>query len=381
MSGSHWILRYKLHHIPLWFAYHFLWWTMRIGSPVAVFHAIFYTPGATKFFFYLILQALAVYFNLYVLVPRLLEKRKYVLYTSIVVVTVVVTALLIVTGYYFGAWMAGRPFQEVYGIDPSNWYSLFEGSALPSTAASMTLAMSIKLASDWLRARRREALLEREKLDTELKFLRSQFNPHFLFNTINSIFVLINKNPAMASDALAKFSDLLRYQLYECNEDQIPLHQEVLYLENFIELERLRQSADHLRLTVEIDQPPHPDLMITPFVMIPFVENAFKHVSRSKDTDNFISITLKFDDRVLLFSVTNSIRPSTEISREVVARSGIGLKNVRRRLDLLYEEKYNLLVVQNEPEFQVKLRMSLQCRSEGRDHVGENSSATLVNEA
>ncbi|MEJ0029097.1 MAG: histidine kinase [Bacteroidota bacterium] len=349
-SSLHWFFRYKLHHIPMWFAYHFLWWTMRIGSPVATFNAIFYSPGIVKFFFYMVFQAVAVYVNLYVLIPRLLEKGKYFRYVVLLLLTIVLAALLIVTGYYLQAWLADVSFHDMFGTG-ANWYSLFEGGALPSTAASMTLAMSIKLASDWIQSRRREKAMEKEKLETELKFLRSQFNPHFLFNTINSIFVLINKDPPSASEALAKFSDLLRYQLYECTEERISLRRELHYLNNFIELEKLRHAADRFDLSIHISDEYHEDLSIAPFVLIPFVENAFKHVSRSKDHDNFISIKLSFDRERLAFEVDNSMREQNEISREIVAHKGIGLKNVRRRLDLIYGDRYDLGIRQDGNRF------------------------------
>ena len=137
----------------------------------------------------MVLQAAGVYFNLYFLMPRYLERGRYLQYIFFLLLTIVVTAALIVSGYYIGAWLSSKTFQEMYHMDPANYFSLFESGALPSTAASMTLAMSIKLAKNWIQAKRREQLLEREKLETELKFLKAQFNPHFLFNTINSIFV------------------------------------------------------------------------------------------------------------------------------------------------------------------------------------------------
>ena len=230
----------------------------------------------------MVFQAIGVYFNLYFLIPRFLEKGRYVPYVSLLLLTIISTAAFIVSGYYLGALLSEKTFQELYNMDPANYFYLFESGALPSTAASMTLAMSIKLTKNWIQTRRREQLLQKEKLETELKFLRAQFNPHFLFNTINSIFVLIHKNPTMASEALAKFSDLLRYQLYECNEHEIPLPQEIRYLENFIELQKLRQDNSNLELSVQLDQQHTLDLSIAPFVLIPFVENAFKHVSQQK---------------------------------------------------------------------------------------------------
>ena len=354
------IFKYKLHHIPLWFAYHFLWWTMRIGSPVDVFYAIFYSPGTAKFFFYMVFQAIAVYFNLYYLVPRFLEKGKYLTYTSILVGVIIATALCIVSGYYVASWSSGLPFKDLYGVEPSNWYALFEGGALPSTVASMTLAMSIKLAGDWLRSRRREKILEKEKLETELKFLRSQFNPHFLFNTINSIFVLINKNPAVASQALAKFSDLLRYQLYECNENEIPLRQELTYIENFIELEKLRHSTHDLNVNIDISKEHQSNLLIAPLLLIPFIENAFKHVSRSPDHENFIDMKLSMDKGRLTFRVVNTARAQNEVSRELLTHDGIGLKNVRRRLDLLYHDGYSLTTGAANGQYTVLLEIQLR---------------------
>ena len=157
----------------------------------------------------------------------------------------------------------------------------------------MTLALSIKLTKNWMSTRNREKELEREKLEAELKFLRSQMNPHFLFNTINSIFVLINKNPAVASQSLAKFSELLRYQLYECNEPQIPLNRELTYVGNFIELQGLRQDHDYIDLKVNIDNRHVDDFSIAPFVIIPFIENAFKHVSRRNERSNWIVMNLE----------------------------------------------------------------------------------------
>jgi sensor histidine kinase YesM len=342
----------------MWFAYHFLWWTMRIGSPVAVFNAILFTPGLYKFSFYLVFQVLAVYFNLYFLIPKFLKRGKYFSYVLLLLVTIICTANLIVSGYFFGAWAAGHTFRELYGID-ANWYSLFEGGALPSTAASMTLAMSIKLASDWVTSQRRQQQLEKEKLETELKFLRAQFNPHFLFNTINSIFVLINKNPSMASDALAKFSDLLRYQLYECNENEIPVRQELSYMQSFIELERLRHNAPNFEVRIDIDNDHEANLIIAPFVLIPFVENAFKHVSRSKERTNYIDIDLTFKKKRLSFTVVNSAQEQSERSREVVQHEGIGLKNVRRRLELIYPGQYELTVEQTTERFNISLIIDL----------------------
>jgi two-component system, LytTR family, sensor kinase len=352
-----WLFQYKLYHLPFWFAYHFMWWTLRIGSPMAVLASLALPHAAFKFVFYMVFQAIGVYFNLYFLVPRYLEKGRYLYYILTLLITIISTAMLIVSGYYIGAWVLDKPFEELYHTDPANYFSLFESGALPSTAASMTLAMSIKLTKNWIQSKRREQLLEKEKMETELKFLRAQFNPHFLFNTINSIFVLIHKNPKMASESLAKFSELLRYQLYECNEQQIPVTQELKYLENFIELQKLRQDGN-VDMNFHLEKPANPDLSVAPFIIMPFMENAFKHVSQHKNARNWIAMNCRFVDQQLHLEISNSASDSKSLD-EAISYRGIGLQNVQRRLDLLYPNEYELNIKQDSDQFQISLKLNL----------------------
>ena len=352
-----WFLRYKLYHIPFWMAYNFVWWTLRIGSPLEVGRAIVTTPAATcKYLFYVVFQILGICFNLYVLMPKLLDRGRYAQYTVAVLLTIIVCAGLILGGYYAGPLVSDKTFQELYGRSPFDVYGLFESGSLPSTAAAMTLAMSIKLTKRWIEGRQRLQLLEQEKVETELKFLKSQFNPHFLFNTINSIFVLINKDPRKASDALAKFSDLLRYQLYECNEHLITLEQELAYLENFVMLQRLRQDES---VTVRFSKLPSQQrpLSIAPFMLMPFVENAFKHVSRDRHQTNSIDIALSLHESTLRLHVTNTM--SVETARDVSNAGGIGLPNVNRRLSLLYPDTHRLMIKNDGLTFEVLLELQL----------------------
>ncbi|WP_291044921.1 sensor histidine kinase [Dyadobacter sp. 50-39] len=335
-ARAHWFFRYKLYHIPFWIVYHYIWWVVALGNPVKVVEALF-TTAVFKFLFYVVWQALAVYFNLYFLVPRYLEKGKYTQFLVLLLLTIVTTAALIVPGYYIGAWAAGKTLQEYYGPGNYAFFHMMLGGPLSSTVAATTFAMSIKLAKNWLQTRQRQQMLEKEKLETELNFLKYQFNPHFLFNSINSIFFLIHKNPDRASASLAKFSELLRHQLYECNDHQIPLNKEIAYLQNFIELEKLRQN-DNLEVIFEVDQHFSRQPGIAPFVLMTFMENAFKHVSRHSHELNWIHGNLRLANTSLTFNLSNSV--SEERNQEVVHYGGIGLKNVRRRLDLIYPGKY-----------------------------------------
>jgi LytS/YehU family sensor histidine kinase len=270
--------------------------------------------------------------------------------------TVLCAASLIVPGYFLSVFLSGKTFDELFGPGNHGFFDLLIWSPLPTTVASTTLAMSIKFAKNWIQTQRRQQLLEKERLETELKFLKYQFNPHFLFNTINSIFFLIHKNPDMASDSLAKFSDLLRYQLYECNDSQILLSKEISYMENSIELEKLRLN-NNVEVAVHIDDHNMENLGIAPFILMTFVENAFKHVSMHEDKPNWIRIKLDIDRQELNFIVSNST--SHGASTDVMRYGGIGLKNVQRRLDLIYPGQYDLNIQSNNNSFEIKLRINL----------------------
>jgi two-component system LytT family sensor kinase len=362
-SKFDWLFKYKLYHLPFWFVYHYLWWTVNIGSAWDAANNIFHSAYSIKYCFYVIFQALGVYFNLYFLIPRFLERGRYFEYISLLFLTILFTAGFIVPGYYVSAWLSVHTFQELYGVDPKKYFFFFQINTLPSTAASMTLAMSVKLTKNWIQSKRREQALEKEKLETELKFLKSQFNPHFLFNTINSIFVLIDKNPRKASESLAKFSDILRYQLYECNEQQIPLDQELNYLENFIELQKLRQDHGNVEMAIETELSHTGNLVIAPFILVPFIENAFKHVSRHRDGLNWIRMNLALDRDALHLEIANSTSALQLSSSAFLRQSGIGLKNVKRRLELLYTGKYSLTTDHDKDIFHVQLRIELQQRN------------------
>lgn len=356
-NSFHWLFKYKLYHLPFWFVYHYLWWSLSSGFLDAA-NNIFFSNYTIKFAFYVIFQAIGVYFNLYYLIPKFLEKGKIITYVVSVILTILVTAALIITGYYLSAWWTGIPFKELFGEEPTAFFHFFKTNSFPSTVASMTLAMSIKLTKNWIESQQQAQLLKQEKLETELKFLKSQFNPHFLFNTINSIFVLIHKNPDRASESLAKFSNLMRYQLYDCNEQQIPLQQEVNYLENFIELEELRLESN-FDLNLQIHRNLGGNWMIAPFILMPFVENAFKHVSQKLDGTDWVNIQLEVEDGELIFLVTNSISKTYKASPDVVKYGGLGLKNVQRRLDLLYPDQYKLSITSDDKAFVVRLGLKL----------------------
>lgn len=350
------LYRYKVHHLLFWFVYHYMWWAIGIGSVKEAAYNIFFPPYNVKFLFYFVFQAAAVYFNLYYLIPKFLEKRKYLTYLFFFGLTIIITVLIITSGYFVAAYAANSTLLELFG--DQTFVTLLKSGPLSSTLASMTLAMSIKLAKKWIKLQQRQQLLEKEKVETELKFLKSQFNPHFLFNTINSIFVLIHKNPDMASESLANFSDLMRYQLYECNESKISLNKEINYLQNFIDLGKLRLD-NTVKVITNIEDQIYGNVSVAPFILMPFVENAFKHVSQGAHQKNWISINFHFSNEKILFEVANTIIHYDDKSDDLMKNNGIGLKNVQRRLDLVYHDQYELSIKKTEGIYKIRLEVTL----------------------
>lgn len=174
---------------------------------------------------------------------------------------------------------------------------------------------------------------EAENLKTELSFLRSQVSPHFLFNTLNNLVSLARKKSDLLEPSLLKLSGLLQYMLYESDDEKISIHKEIDYLSNYVELQKLRFGAD-IRISFVQDVPANSSLEVVPMILIPFVENAFKHgVVLIKDPE--INIHVVVTGNLLNFSVRNKFNPEQE---EKDKSSGIGLTNVKRRLDLLYPD-------------------------------------------
>ena len=387
------LFEYKLHHLLFWAIYHYCWWTIAMGNPVKSAVAIFGSFFFIKYIFYVVASTVCVCLNLYVLMPRYLEKGKIAAYVTWLSACILTMSALIVPGYYLTAAAMGQSVRQVFQLRDDPFVQLFFTNAFPAMLASMTLGMSIKLTNKWIQTRRRQQLLEKEKLESELKFLKYQFNPHFLFNTINSIFFLIHKNPDKASASLAKFSELLRHQLYECNDMQIDLAKEISYLENFIQLQRLRQNDD-VAVSFRMKRRQADNLGIAPFILMTFVENAFKHVSTHADKPNWINIDLQIHRQELNFSISNScspdavapngVHPGSFNGRHTVSSNGsgdlngtypgpypgdpakpggIGLSNVRRRLDLLYDGQYRLNIQNNNSSFDVDLQLQLSLKS------------------
>ena len=222
----------------------------------------------------------------------------------------------------------------------------------------MGIGAAIRIFNDQIKTRLAMETLQKEKAKTELDFLKAQINPHFIFNYLNTIYFQINKENQTARTTLLKFSELLRYQLYECNTEKISIEKEVAYLENYIDLQRLRYSENYI---IDFQKTPSvfpPHFEIPPLIVVPFVENAFKYVSNHADKLNEIEIQLDRDDTFFTCYVRNTTEPVRE--KMPTVNGGIGLQNVKRRLDLLYQPNdFELKIEDNATDFIVFLKLKI----------------------
>lgn len=214
------------------------------------------------------------------------------------------------------------------------------------------VALIVLLIENWFSVQSFRQAVDHERLESELKMLRYQVNPHFLFNTLNNIYTLVYKKSEKAPEAILKLSSLMRYMLYETDGNKVPLMKEIEYLQNFVDLQKLRLvSNQEVNMIVEGNAGGYE---IAPFLLMPFIENAFKHgIRASKDT--IIEITISVVNGTLIFKCVNDYCP--DISSQI--NSGIGLANVRKRLELIYKGHYRLTTGKDNNKYNVNLIISL----------------------
>jgi LytS/YehU family sensor histidine kinase len=196
--------------------------------------------------------------------------------------------------------------------------------------------------------------IKKEQLESEVRYLKAQMNPHFLFNAINSVYVLINIDQKKASEMLIILSDLLRAQLYEFSEKTISIEQELAYINNYIALEKLRRG-DRLSFNLTTSQN-FTGFRIAPFVLIPFLENCFKHLSNFKDKPNEVLIDFSWESGLFTAHFKNSKDPEIKTDKK---DGGIGLANIKRRLELLYAKRHKLVITDGAKYFEVNLSIKI----------------------
>ncbi len=286
----------------------------------------------------LIADMVMVYINIYYLLPRFFLKGKFMEYF-------VLTFLLVVLVILFNNFIYGINFSdpEVEGLS----VFLFD---IPINVSLLFMAVAMKLISHTYKSNTQIMELREDKLETELAYLKTQVNPHFLFNTLNNIYVMSKKKDDQVPETIMQLSELLRYQLYECNVDTVPLKNEVAYLKNYIQLEQIRRQSLHVAFDIKVPNMHQP---IRPLIFLPFIENAFKYSNSNSGTDK-IDILLEKQEEKLIFSCKNN-----KGTLHSGVSGGIGLVNATRRLELSYPDSHTLDIRDEEKDFTVHVEITL----------------------
>lgn len=241
-----------------------------------------------------------------------------------------------------------RPISPVPMLGPGEAVAFFGGLML------MGMNLGVKLYFKTQEDREQQERLEKQDLERQLEYLRYQVNPHFFMNTLNNIHALVDINPERAKTTIVELSKMMRYILYEGDKKYIPVQREALFLNNYIELMRLRYSS---RVSINLDMPEMmPDVMLPTLLLIIFVENAFKH-GVSYAAPSFIDIKVEVTQDKLKFRCRNSRQEQKPDEKK--KKGGVGLANARRRLDLLFPNRYNLEIKENDKEYDVQLEIPL----------------------
>lgn len=289
---------------------------------------------------------LVVYINLEYLIPKFLSQKNFMTYCLLLLAMVAVFTPIKVLLLYI-------TYDEV---DPREFLIMNQQYIFLLLFLIAGGSTVIKIISDWQRHQRDRKDLETQRMQSEIKFLKSQINPHFLFNTLNSLYALTLKKSDKAPEIVIKLSEMMRYMLYECNERRVPLFKEVNYIQNYLDLEKLRQSGQSdIQFKVEglvTDQ------SIAPLIFIPFLENSFKHGLNHQLGDGYVHVVMKVLDNKLLLRILNS-KPLLAPFPSDRANGGIGLANVQRRLNLLYPNQYKLDILDSDKEHIVELSLDL----------------------
>jgi two-component system, LytTR family, sensor kinase len=215
-----------------------------------------------------------------------------------------------------------------------------------------SIFVAIKLIKMWYENERRVSEMEKTRLESELKMLRDQVNPHFMFNTLNNLYGLIGKNTQHAQESVLRLSRIMHHMLYESNHSRIPMHQEIRCIRDYIELEKLRYPGN-LSISLNVQDEVH-DLSIVPLTIFPFVENSFKHGASEMIDEAWINVDFSTFKNWFIFKIENGKGPTVAADAK-----GIGLNNVKRRLELIYGDDHSLHIIDGAETFLVILKISL----------------------
>ncbi|MEO8886302.1 MAG: sensor histidine kinase [Mucilaginibacter sp.] len=337
--------------------WHFLVWAGLISFAMFMMRNVFKLSMhhvLIEYLLYGIVNISLFYLNYLVLIPQYLNRKRYGLYLAAILSAIVMygfikygIALFFKDDQFFRPRRRDGP---PMGMQEMNFIGYFVSTVFTSIIF-IFFSVVLKLFVDWFVNERVQRDLENQRLSAELSFLKSQINPHFLFNSLNSIYSLAYQRSDTTPDAILKLSEIMRYMLYECNDNTVDLSKELHYLQNFIDLQKIR-LGDKAYVDFKIEGKVT-NQKIAPLLLIAFIENAFKHGVAS-DASSPIQLYVSILANQLQFYVHNK-----KHKNNTDAVGGIGLNNVKRRLDLLYPGKYNLDIHDEKDTYTCELSLVL----------------------
>lgn len=344
--------------LPIFFRFRF-WWHLLFWVSVFLLYWV-NGAGITGQYFQEFKIGLAVlpsrmlgtYIFIYLILPLATEKRKFVVFGILMLIHFFIYGFLIYASFYFL-----NPYPHFYDFAQQ---PLFNPGKIVTKSISdyfiPAMASAIVIFKKWYLDQQKNKKLAEEKLAAELNFLKAQVHPHFLFNTLNNLYALTLIKSDKTPDIVLKLSDLLDYMIYKSNDKFVSLAKELEILEGYIELEKMRYN-ERLDFKYELNGKPGTH-EIAPLILLPFVENCFKHGASKDRVKPSIYIRMDIEPTFLFLKVVNSV--PAEKKNEIKENEGIGLKNVQRRLELIYPGKHELKIQPGEKLFSVECKIFLK---------------------
>lgn len=310
---------------------------------ISLTKALLWSAGNTLIFL------IAVTINLKILLPKFMLRQSIFSYLALLI----------------GISLLLTPFITLFNVWIRNDYATHSHNPLVQAhfhfinlVIVTALSSLVRIPLEWLKIQSEKNELVAKNMETELQSLKNQINPHFLFNTLNNLYALTLKKSDLAPQIVLKLSDMMRYMLYECNEPEVYLEKEFQYIENYIEIEKIRHASDS-QISLNFDPALYPK-KLAPLLLIPFVENSFKHGLQASLEKSYIDIRANWINGSLEFKVSNS-KPQAMPGLNVASKSGgVGLANVKKRLNLIYPDQFKLEINDQPDFFSVCLKIKLK---------------------
>ncbi|WP_413513119.1 sensor histidine kinase [Myroides odoratus] len=291
------------------------------------------------------------YLNMYVLIPFLLFKGRYIVYLIVLILSVLI-------GLRVLGWFYGNYFDVYRFVMEERKQTLGNSKAIILLCVSLiSLSTTLKIVQHWMKDRERIVELKELTYVMELNELRNQVSPHFLFNMLNNVKALIRTEPEMATTVIMKLSEFLRYQLYESNQDKVVLASEVNFISNFLNLEKIRKDNLTISFDCLLDSNQLRQILVPSSLFTVFVENAIKYSLDPDEKETWINISIHVEAKKLHFTCINSRNENFALFQN--KSGGLGLANSKRRLDLIYSNQYSLTITEKTNSFGVNLIIPL----------------------